>query len=561
MSRLGPQGTAIGLTLCALLAHPSIGHAQPGGSDVFSSQGEYDDHAVGGAHRWYDNHSTHAKQRSGHCLSILENAKAIQGTALVLDEQARQPGIGSRLASALRKQANEQFGLRDKNIRVFIDCFNQANRPHKGPPSDQFATSEDSPQHGNQQTPQGSQSFPPSRQTEDKGQKKVPGPSQKPGSNEPGIPADIFSTTGGKTPSDGIQTQPRDGEDSPSDVFETNSKGRQRSRPEQHVEVKDDSDCLPKIDSHVLVQLEGERNEILKTLAGGGYMTALTLKTYAQLLAAHLHHLTEPNEGLLVRTAHTMQRSAERAPEAVVQAGKAVAQYFADDTATNHRHLYGQVEKAVQRAEKEIKQKLQNPHITIAEIADSFLIGKATGTVCHWTSTTVVKLKKKADRAQEASKRLRETARAEPPTGSYCGVGQDKEDCFWKAMVNATGDPSYLKKTHAADMGREIVPELRMRFGGANAKDPLTGKPWHKILLVQGIPIPVSQDEFVDILYKRAPDGFEAIAFVDKPGQTGHIFSVAKLKGEVFFWDNQQKTTNLDIMMMGGSDLRLYRYK
>lgn len=121
---------------------PYPAHPESQGSDVFSTSGEYDRFAVGGAHRWYDNHSTKAKQKSSHCLSI-EEAKAIQDAALALDEQARQPGLDSPQASALHKQANEHFAFRDKKIRAFIDCFNQANR-QKVPQSDQFSTRGDS---------------------------------------------------------------------------------------------------------------------------------------------------------------------------------------------------------------------------------------------------------------------------------------------------------------------------------------------------------------------------------------------------------------------------------
>lgn len=134
------------LIVCSLLvwhglAAPPV-HAQPLTSDVFSSSGEYDPFAVGGARRWYDNHSTDVKQKSSYCLSILNDAKTFQDTALALDAEARRPGLDSHQATALRKQANEQFGLRDKKVRAFIDCFNQAQR-QPSPQSDQFASNGD----------------------------------------------------------------------------------------------------------------------------------------------------------------------------------------------------------------------------------------------------------------------------------------------------------------------------------------------------------------------------------------------------------------------------------
>ncbi|MBA5865442.1 MAG: hypothetical protein GDA67_01965 [Nitrospira sp. CR1.3] len=134
--------------LCSFLAAASV-HAQPKG-DVFSSQGQYDPFAVGSAHRWYDKHSTEAKEKSSHCLSILEEAKAYQDKALALYEEAKQPG-NSRRQSELVKQANEQIRLRGERLRAFTDCVNQALR-QTGPPSDQFASSGDGTPNGRVQT-------------------------------------------------------------------------------------------------------------------------------------------------------------------------------------------------------------------------------------------------------------------------------------------------------------------------------------------------------------------------------------------------------------------------
>jgi len=116
------------LLLMWVLLVPHLALAQIQGSDVLSISGQYDRFAVDNAHRWYDKHSADARQKSTHCLSILDEAHAIQDTALALDEEARRPGLDSCQATALRKRANEQFGLRDKNIGAFIDCFNQSNR-------------------------------------------------------------------------------------------------------------------------------------------------------------------------------------------------------------------------------------------------------------------------------------------------------------------------------------------------------------------------------------------------------------------------------------------------
>lgn len=82
-------GIAGPLLVWSLLT-PSPIHAVPQGSDVFSTSGEYERFAVGGAHKWYDNHSTEANQKSTHCLSILDETKAFQ------DKAARQPRLYKR---------------------------------------------------------------------------------------------------------------------------------------------------------------------------------------------------------------------------------------------------------------------------------------------------------------------------------------------------------------------------------------------------------------------------------------------------------------------------------
>lgn len=135
------QWLASAIFLCGvLIAWP--GQAHPQVSDVFSSSSQDDKLAVGGARKWFENHSPGTKQKANHCLSILDDAKTFQDTALALDAAARQPGLDSHQATALRKQANEQFGLRDKKVRAFIDCFNEAQR-QPSPQSDQFASSGD----------------------------------------------------------------------------------------------------------------------------------------------------------------------------------------------------------------------------------------------------------------------------------------------------------------------------------------------------------------------------------------------------------------------------------
>lgn len=111
--------------LTSVFALSSLSQAQPT-SDVFSSSGDYDRFAVGGAHRWFDNHTADFKQKGRHCLGILDQAKIDQDEALALYEQARQPGVGN--AAELVRQANVKIQMRGDKLRAFTDCVNQSNR-------------------------------------------------------------------------------------------------------------------------------------------------------------------------------------------------------------------------------------------------------------------------------------------------------------------------------------------------------------------------------------------------------------------------------------------------
>lgn len=139
------------LLVCGVLI-PWPGQAQPQGSDVFSSSGQYDKFAVGAAHRWYDLHSPDVRQRSSDCLSILDEAKSYQERAFVLYEEARRPGLPNEQRTTLVKQGNEQIRLRGEKLRAFTDCVNHAIR-QKGPLSDTFASNSESGGKGLKRVP------------------------------------------------------------------------------------------------------------------------------------------------------------------------------------------------------------------------------------------------------------------------------------------------------------------------------------------------------------------------------------------------------------------------
>jgi hypothetical protein len=356
---------------------------------------------------------------------------------------------------------------------------------------------------------------------------------------------DIF---GSDTPgSDQGQPQPN----GPGEVFGSDSPGSDQgqppttSKPEPTPpvrEVQDDSDCLPQVDPHVLERLKAERDDILRALEGGGYMTDLILKAMGKLIAARLHHMTEPNEGILSRTTRTARSVIEHAPETVVKAGEAVAMYLTNDNAANHRYLYGQVEIAIRKAEAELKQTLRNPHIAIATTADTLLVGKGTaalGTVCRqWTATKVSQFTKKVDQAEKGGNRFRAIQNMEPPSSGVCNP--KKEDCFWQTLHNATGDPSYLLRKDPPKSWDEVYEKLKQHFGGPHAKNPRTGRPGDLQMIAEGIPVEVTRGEFEDIL-NNLPDNSEGMLFILRRNGSSHVLNVARFAGRPLLWDNQDR--------------------
>jgi len=354
------------------------------------------------------------------------------------------------------------------------------------------------------------------------------------------------------------------------DIFGSNSPGSDKDQSPTQPKpkptpagVRDESDCLPQIDAKEVERLKAERNDLLQSLAGAGYLTDLTLQTMGKLIAARLHHLTEPNEGIASRTARTARSAIEHAPETVVKAGEAVTKYLTNNNAANQRYLYGQVEIAVKKAQEEFKQKLRNPQITIATAADSLLVGKATGslgTVCRqWTATKVAQLKRKIDDTRQAGKVVKQINDVDLPK-IVCGTDRARrEDCFWQALASATGDRSYFLRKKIAER-EEIWDKLRTHFGGAKAKDPMTGRLGDLQQMAEGRPVPVTTDEFVKLL-KDMPDKSEYMVFINRSGDDGHVATLAKLGGEHFLWDTQQRTSNMDKIFAGGQELFVYRYK
>ena len=330
--------------------------------------------------------------------------------------------------------------------------------------------------------------------------------------------------------------------------------------------ASDEPDCLPPIDAAVLRDIQAERNQILAFLASGGAAVNLNLDTIGKVAAARLQHMTEPNEGIPIRTARQVRSTFEHAPESIVKAGEAVAKYLTNNSAANHRLLYGQMQAAISRAEADLKQMLRNPHITIATVADTVLIGKLTGaagTVCRqYSATKITQLKNKIEETRQAGKVVTQIKKDGSPN-PICGqVDPDGgRDCAWQAMAVATGDRSwFLRKDPPTP--EQFYPILEQHFGGDKAKHPMTRRPGALQSMAAGRPVPVTQDEFVQLLHDM-PDGSEYMVWLHRPlGSIDHIATLAKI-GRVppLLWDNQLKTSNLDVIFADGRSLSVYRYK
>ena len=50
------------------------------------------------------------------------------------------------------------------------------------------------------------------------------------------------------------------------------------------------------------------------------------------------------------------------------------------------------------------------------------------------------------------------------------------------------------------------------------------------------------------------PDNSEGMVFIDRPGDDGHVATLAKFRGSHFFWDNQQRTSNMESIFAGGKN-------
>ena len=322
---------------------------------------------------------------------------------------------------------------------------------------------------------------------------------------------------------------------------------RGESRPE---------DCIAPIDPEMVEKIQSERNEVLRALAGGGYATERTLVAMNKLIAARLQHMTDPNEGILVRTSRAAGEAAVNAPQEVVKAAKAVAAYLANDNAANHRHLYQQAQAAMKSAEQALKDQLRNPHVTLATVADEVLVGKATGmagNMCRAGAAKAIDLTREFNEARKAKQTLgrmsenskeftdfqrslqKETGNSPPRSGgqtpsgpipnnsgipgtcwkNQCWPNVQAVDNYWKTgkwiEPKMRGIPNIDELEDLPSLDPfHVKRDLTANFGGSRALDPRHG-PGGQQSHAKGDAVPSSRQQIEDTIQ----DGDQGYVFID----------------------------------------------
>jgi hypothetical protein len=340
--------------------------------------------------------------------------------------------------------------------------------------------------------------------------------------------------------------------------------------------ASNEEDCLPRVDPRVVARLQNERNGLLRDLAGGGYMADLTLQTWGKLLAARLHHLTEPNEGLAARTVAGAQRAWDYAPQKVAEAARAVTRYLASSPADNHRMLYEEAQAAIQKAEDGLRAAMRNPQVVLAQAADTMLIGKVAMTVtpqiCRaWPPAKTAQIEQgilEARKAEEGLAEVSEAARrfrAGPQVGAACGLVELEGgvDCFPRA-VHLDQRPGWRRGDPVQSLDRipgsitettvegSLVQEVLKEQYGSNALDPETGFQFGLLAHRLGVPVGVSSQQALEQALRRGwarlprdqkrPVG--GLMFMETGDAAGvrsrHVINVRFLGATFEYWDDQQ---------------------
>ena len=212
-----------------------------------------------------------------------------------------------------------------------------------------------------------------------------------------------------------------------------------------------------------------------------------------------------------------------------------------------------------------INQALQNPAATAGELAGSGLLAKITGPLlpvrpCPASPTLTAAVTD----AEKAADRLTKIEKAAAVPGNSTPVcGAVKEDCFWRAMRNATGNPyfdQFLNGRRPGSWG-EVHKILSTSFGGkvpgvpalgninpANLHDIMSGNAPgvpSGLFNALGIPNSTTLDDIITRLSAPGSRGAEGIIFVGGKDAAGnswsHAVNGANIKGYGVLIDDQKQ--------------------
>jgi hypothetical protein len=127
-------------------------------------------------------------------------------------------------------------------------------------------------------------------------------------------------------------------------------------------------------------------------------------------------------------------------------------------------------------------------------------------------------------------------------------------------MANATGDRSFLLRQQGVGSWDEVFDNLKRHFGGAKAKDPMTGRAGDLQMMAAGKPVFVNREEFANVL-RDLPDNSEGMVFILRANGTSHVFNLAKFRGRSLYWDNQAQSSDIAKLFAGVQNVKWYRYK
>ena len=258
--------------------------------------------------------------------------------------------------------------------------------------------------------------------------------------------------------------------------------------------------------------------ELLDTLAGGGQQTSLFLEHASRATLAGIAQLLHPAE--------TVERWAGDIG--------AVVEFLGNQDPTKWVALRDGAEAAMDHARR-------SPASFLGDQAGAYLAGRVampltTVKACRLDPNAARALSQKAAKTQRAAKtaaRVNKNAKV-PGNQPPCGL-QDKDDCFWRSMRDATGDKTFDKMINGPGVGSwpEVFQYLKKYFSGRvpNAADPASH--------VTGIPSIRTLDQI--LTQDLARKGSEGMIFVRFKNGKNHVFMGANLTGTPGLFDDQKQ--------------------